>query len=57
MKQSTKGHLSNNGGIRGHSASEDYKNTGRVRFMQGRYDDLHAKVMNPDGTVEDRKDH
>lgn len=49
MQVITKGHLANNGGIRGHSAGEFYP----YRIMaQGKLDSLTWWVINPNGTKE-----
>lgn len=47
MSTLTKGHLSTNGGIRGHSAGDIFP----YRIMiQGTFDALKYYVINPDGT-------
>ena len=46
MQTTTAGHLSNNGGIRGHSAGEFYPY--RV-MVQGTLDNLRYWIINPQG--------
>lgn len=46
MTTKTSGHLSNNGGIRGHSAGDFYPY--RV-MIQGTFDNLKYHVINPQG--------